>query len=120
MLKRAKFLRQGVCITGLGSLTFSKALDCAFQIFGMFSRHIPEKKLKEWKVGTYNDYPSLDLSNQMFTPRKEDPASSSVALGADIDPNGRLMALAGNDLFHGEDNQVRYMAKTTGKEGFVK
>lgn len=46
--------------------------------------------------------------------------SPSISLGADIDPNGRLMSLAGNELFHGEENQIRYMAKTTGKEGDVK
>lgn len=113
-------MRQGVSITGLGSPTFSKALDCAFQIFGLFSRHVPENKLQEWKIETYNDHPSLDLSNRLFTPRKDDPMSPSISLGADIDPNGRLMSLAGNDLFHGEENQIRYMAKTTGKEGDVK
>lgn len=56
----------------------------------------------------------------MFTPRREEPTSPSLALGTDIDPNGRLMSLTGNDLFHGEDNRVQFRAKTTGQGGTVK
>ena len=107
----AKYLRQSVTITGLNVPNFTKAIENLVAIQNMFARHVKNEDLDLWQPTTYNEHPSIELSNRYFTYRIDDPHSPSIPLGPDVDPTGRLAALAGGNLFHSEDNVVLYRTK---------
>lgn len=115
----AKYLRQSVTITGLNVPNFTKAIENLVAIQNMFARHVKNEDLDLWQPTTYNKYPSIELTNRYFTYRIDDPHSPSIPLGPDIDPTGRLAALAGGNLFHGEDNVVLYRTKLNNSKEWV-
>jgi hypothetical protein len=109
-----KYLHQSVTITGLDEPLFTKAIENLAKIQTMFERHVDKNDFDHWTPSTYTTYPAIELKNRYFTYRTDDPQGLSVPLGENIDPTGRLVALAGTDLFHGEDNVVIYRAKLAG------
>lgn len=111
-------MRQSVSITGLNEPLFIKAIDNLLTMQNMFARGIGEDCLDFWQPLSYADYQSIDLGNRYFTSRKDDPHGSSTSFRCGVDPHGRLAALAGNELFHGEDNDVCYFERVPGKNGY--
>jgi hypothetical protein len=109
-----KYLHQSVTIMGLNEPLFTKAIENLAKIQTMFERHVDKNDFDHWTPSTYTTYPAIELKNRYFTYRTDDPQGLSVPLGENIDPTGRLVALAGTDLFHGEDNVVIYRAKLAG------
>ena len=67
----AKYLRQGVTITGLQSFTFNKNIYTVAEVHALFSRAVGVDKLEECQVITaYKGMSALELSNRYFTPCK--------------------------------------------------
>ena len=110
----AKYINQSVTITGLDEPHFAKAIENLAAIQTLFEHHIDKNDFDHWLPSRYTTYPAIELSNRYFTYRKDDPHGPSVPLGENIDPTGRLAALAGANLFHSEDNVVLYRAKLAG------
>jgi hypothetical protein len=110
----AKYMHQSVHITGLNDPLFVKALENLAAIQNMFERHVDKNNFDHWSPIIHASYPGIELRNRYFTYRRDDPHALSVPLGQNVDPTGRLAALAGPNLFHGEDNVVVYRAKLAG------
>jgi len=106
-----KYLHQSVTITGLNEPLFAQAIENLAKIQSMFERYVDKNDFDRWIPSTYTTYPAIELKNRYFTYRNDDPQGLSIPLGEDVDPSGRLAALAGTDLFHSEDNVVIYHAK---------
>jgi len=106
-----RYMHQSVTITGLDEPLFAKAIENLAKIQSMFDRHVDKTDFERWIPSTYTTYPAIELKNRYFTYRNDDPQGPSVPLGENVDPTGRLAALAGTDLFHSEDNVVIYRAK---------
>jgi hypothetical protein len=106
-------MRQSVAITGLNEPTFAKAIDELISIQNLFARQVNKDDLELWQPPIYDKFPSVELTNRYFTHRNDDPHASSVPLGQNVDPTGKLTAFAGREFFHSEDNVVRYQSKST-------
>jgi hypothetical protein len=105
-------MRQSVTITGLKEPMFAKAIDELTSIQNLFVRRVNKDDLELWQPPNYNNLPSVEFSNRYFTHLSEDPHASTIPLGHNVDPSGKLTALAGREFFHGEDNVVQYQAKS--------
>ncbi|KAH6894773.1 hypothetical protein BKA70DRAFT_1375752 [Coprinopsis sp. MPI-PUGE-AT-0042] len=87
-----------------------KAIDNTVYLFTEFSRCVGASDLKPIAfLEQGKDGPCLDLSNRYFTPRSDDPYGSSIPMDTAIDPTG-------TELFHGEDNEVKYFERKRSKE----
>ena len=107
-------MRQSVRITGLGQPIFAKAIETIAGVQNTFARHVDKNNISEWAPSTYTSYQAIEVYNRYFTYRNDDPHGPSVPLGRHIDPTGKLAAMAGNDIFHSEDNVVLYRTKLSG------
>jgi hypothetical protein len=113
---RYRYLRQGVMLTGLGSPTFTHALEAMKGIHGRFDRQFKEGALVGWAEYNTED-PELDrigLWNRYLTPEREARGMKGVAFLPGVDPKGTLRTMVQEDgmssYVHTEDNQVHYYA----------
>lgn len=109
-----KYMRQSVRITGLDQPIFSKMIEAIAGVQNLFARQVDKNNIIEWAPSTYTSYQAIEVYNRYFTYRNDDPRGPSVPLGRQVDPTGKLAAMAGNDLFHSEDNIVLYRTKPSG------
>jgi hypothetical protein len=93
---------------------FNKAVENMISIQNMFARRIGENNLDIWRPSSFQGYQSVDLSNRYFTCKRDDPNGTVIPFSSGIDPHGKLSALGGNNLFHGEDNHVLYFEQLPG------
>jgi len=107
-------MRQSVTITGLKEPRFVKAIDELTSIQNLFTCRVNKDDLELWQPPNYDE-----LSNRYFTHRGKDLHASAVPLGHNVDPSGKLTALAGREFFHGEDNVVHYQAKSKESTKYV-
>jgi hypothetical protein len=110
---RFKYLRQGISLTGLGSATFTNALDAAYEIHQQFNRQFEEGVLERWSCSSVNNTsPCIDISNRYLTPAKEAGGTEETPFHKGVDSKGILQNMANGDgsisYVHTEDNQVRY------------
>lgn len=106
--KKPQYLKQGISLTGLGTPSFQKAIDNVYNLFAIFARNVPQGKLQLWSPQEHDGVKALDLSNRIFTSRRDDPTGKAIAMGPLIDPGEKLLSLAGDSLFYGEENVVAY------------
>ena len=116
---RFKYLCQNISITGLGSATFSSALDAAQMIYGSFDRYFPEGLLDNW-TPTWSTSPgldSIDISNRYLTPLKDAGGLESIPFHKGVDPRHILLDMAKSDHIHTEDNYVEYFSMHRDTDG---
>jgi hypothetical protein len=101
-------LRQGLSITGLGSLTFDEAVESAYGLYHRFERQFTEGSLEKWTKSTYQGHSALDISNRYLTPKRDAPAAEHIPFPTSVDPQGILEEMAKSDYVHSEDNEVYY------------
>lgn len=119
---RFKYLRQGISLTGLGTATFTNALDAAHEIHQQFDRQFEEGVLERWSCSSAdNASPCIDISNRYLTPAKEAGGTDETPFHKGVDPKGILQSMANGDgsisYMHTEDNQVRYFNMHRDTEG---
>jgi hypothetical protein len=74
----------------------------------MFSRHLPDNALEEWKPTLYNDYPAIVIANRYFSERRLCPCVEAVPFHPSVDPKGVLGDMTGDKLVHTQENHVDY------------
>lgn len=120
-VNRFKYLRQNISLTGLGSSTFTRALDAAQMIYKHFDRQFPEGLLDSWSPTTHATNPSLnslDISNRYLTPLRDVSSSAeSVPFHKGVDPRNILTDMAKNNHIHTEDNYVEYFSTHRDSDG---
>lgn len=105
----AKFLRQGIQLTGLDSQSFKNAIESITTVHNEFSRVFQEDTIHLWKHDAYLTYPAINIYNRYFYTTQDCPQQASVPFGDNIDPSHKLSALAlASGLVHTIDNQVEY------------
>lgn len=100
-------------MTGLGSATFSGALDAAQVIHKHFDRQFTEGLLDIWSPthSTHSSLDSLDISNRYLTPLRDvSGLVESKPFHKGVDPRNILTNMAKNDHIHTEDNYVEYFS----------
>lgn len=113
----AKFLRQGVQLTGLESSKFQSSVNAIHSVFSEFSRHINQSHLHPWKSDVFTTYPAINIYNRYFYTAQDSPKQGSIPFGDDIDPEHVLATLGlTSSLVHTVDNCVEYFRITTEKK----
>jgi hypothetical protein len=104
------FMRQAVSLTGLGSTTFNEGIQSIIAIEDIFSRQVGDQNMEPWKVGTWQDWQTIYLSNRYFSSCKNHRNLQSVPFHHFVDPDGTLATISNsrNDLVHCADNVVEY------------
>ncbi|KAJ4482996.1 hypothetical protein C8J55DRAFT_488523 [Lentinula edodes] len=87
---------------------FAKDVDCVYDMYALFSRHVPGLKIMATK-GTA-ERPMLEMSNRIFTPKVEAPNMNPATVNPEMDENGFIERInATNGMFvYGEENIVVY------------
>jgi hypothetical protein len=115
-----KYFRQNVSLTGLGSATFSSALDTAQVIYKHFDREFLEGKLDSWSPTRSTDsrLDSLDISNRYLTPLRDvGGLVENTPFHKGVDPQNILCDMAKNNHIHTEDNYVEYFSTRRDSNG---
>ncbi|KAJ7579455.1 hypothetical protein C8J56DRAFT_964238 [Mycena floridula] len=101
---RAKYQKQSLTITGLGSELFEKAVHRLHQLIGSLDASFPEEAVQECQQIGKTD---VETSNRYLTSSNDIGHFRQMPLGADLDPNGHLSKAAiEEDLVHTEDNRI--------------
>jgi hypothetical protein len=109
-------------LTGLGSATFTSALEAACEVYGYFDREFSEGILDSWTSSEEQcfGFPCLDISNRYLTPVKE-ANGPEIAFQKGVDPCGILRGMAIGDgtcaYVHTEENQVQYFSSCRNRNG---
>lgn len=104
---KARYLRQSVQLTGLGTPIFQTCIDNIQQIHMIFAHHMTEGAMEDLELSTFQDAPCITTTARYLTSRREDPHSPAVRIPRSIDPKGILAGTSG-DYFYGQDNEVLY------------
>ena len=91
---------QSISIIGLNEPTFAEAFDELIAIQNIFKCQVNKDNPEQWQPPGYDKFPLVKLTNWYFTHRSDDPYSSSVPLGQDVDPTGKLTEFTGHEFFH--------------------
>jgi hypothetical protein len=110
-------------LTGLGTPTFTRALQAVKEIHERFDRLFDEGALEPWNEYQAGgpDTESIGLWNRYLTPAREAGGTPAVPFAPGVDPAGILQGMAQGDgtcsYVHTEDNDVRYYTTTRSGRG---
>ncbi|PBK59613.1 hypothetical protein ARMSODRAFT_1027244 [Armillaria solidipes] len=105
--KRAMYLRQGISITGYGSLTFGRAIEAVSSIYTLFSRDIGERNMANVEcIGMHQGFQSLSSSNCYLTRRDQADDLAEVLIPPAMDPHRHLEEAAGEKYVYTDDNEI--------------
>jgi hypothetical protein len=111
-------MRQGVTLVGLGTATFNDALDGIDEIYGIFSRALPEGSLGPGDCIVRSGDPALHMSNRLLTPKKDALNMNAIELESGVDPHGVLKAIINEgEYVYWDDNEVKYFESKTDESG---
>ena len=105
----AKFLRQSVSLTGLGTPTFDASMQGMLDVYAFFSSHVTCDSMKSCKnCHNYGDNTTIELSNRYFSPVRKMATENCVPFSKDVDPYGILGCLESANNAHCDVNVVEY------------
>ena len=108
--RQRAFLRQAITLSGLGSVSFAKAIQSIHDIHGVFSRTFRDGSLEEWLPNQFEGYGAIDAANRFFTPRSQAKTEEISPFSNVVDPDGILTNAMNidNKFTHTFDNEVDY------------
>jgi hypothetical protein len=120
--RQRSFLRQAATLSGLGSESFSRAVQGIQDIHGGFSRSFPDGCLEEWAPNQFEGHEAIDAANRFFTPRSQAKTEEILPFNDLVDPDEILTtAMRQDDQFtHTMDNEVDYYERTYDNESLIR
>ena len=64
--------------------------------------------MEPWVPSSFQEHPSIDVSNRYFTLRKHALQDLQISFSPVIDPDNILSEAMGEEFVHTEDNEVEY------------
>ncbi|KAF8125100.1 hypothetical protein EV363DRAFT_1176464 [Boletus edulis] len=104
----ARYLRQAVTLTGLGTSFFENAIETVRGAHTHLARNYPAGRVTPWKPEKFKGQGVLEISNRYLTSRHRQSSSPVVAFQRGVDPKNIISRLANDQYDHLEENQVRY------------
>jgi hypothetical protein len=115
--QHAKFLRQGIQLTGLESEQFQFNIDSVNAASDLFARHLVPGKYHPWIPDKFMTYPALNIYNRYFYSIGDCTGESAISFSDTIDPEHLLSTMGSSaGLIHTTDNQVEYFKMTEEKK----
>ncbi|KAL1756219.1 hypothetical protein FB107DRAFT_290202 [Schizophyllum commune] len=109
---RARFLRQGLNLTGFHQKPFDAAIKSIERIRLFFDRSVGGGVQASDHITT-NAGAGISASSRYFSHKNDVDPKDVVAFDADVDPKGYLAALASSTFLHTKDNVVSYFQYET-------
>ncbi|KAF7981291.1 hypothetical protein HWV62_34205 [Athelia sp. TMB] len=104
----ARFLKQTIRLTGFGSAEFQQAVSGIANIATLMGDNLERGDIESWKPERYRTWQTLDIGNRYFRRQNNEGDAVPISLPRNVDPDGILAKLAGDEWVHTEDNEVRY------------
>lgn len=114
---QAKYLKQAISLTGLGTSKFEDTVEGLTKIFDLYSHSFEENQLNVWTTTEFSGHSAIDMATRYFTPIQDAPDKASVPFKNNVDPAGLLTRLMGNTFIHGSDNEVLFFRKKETGDG---
>ena len=116
------FLHQATALSGLGSESFSRAVQGIQEIHGQFSRSFSDSCLEEWVPNEFEGHEAIDATNWFFTPRTQAKTEEILPFNRLVDPDEILTtAMRQDDQFmHTMDNNVNCYECTYDHESLIR
>ncbi|KAF7966523.1 hypothetical protein HWV62_38066 [Athelia sp. TMB] len=73
--------------------------------------------IETWKPQRYRTWQALDVENRYFVRQNSEGDAEGIKIPTNIDPDGILSALTGDQWVYTEENQVCYYRMTLGPDG---
>lgn len=104
-------------IVGFGSESFQQAYNGIYAIAERLGRHANDGDPPTWNDKQFAGHTVIRASNRYFTWKNMDNSSPPVPFASDVDPQGTLESMAGDNYEHTKDNEVSYLVCETGEGG---
>lgn len=120
--RQRAYLRQSISLSGLGSKSFSSAIENIQEIHEMFGRTFAAGTLEPWVPNDFEGNQTIDAANRYFTPRPQATQDQIIPFSPLVDPNSILTtAMARDGTFtHTIDNEVDYYELMIDNEGLIR
>ncbi|KAF8237513.1 hypothetical protein L208DRAFT_1247069, partial [Tricholoma matsutake] len=102
-----------VTMSELDTSFFNNVVSAMNKIYGVFDCAFTQGALGLWNLAE-TDGPSIEASNQYFTPSRPGLHLESVLFQENIDPSrvlAKMLALSGAHCVHTDDNEVEYLCR---------
>ena len=110
--------RQRVCISGMGSNSFTKAAAAVQQAWQILSDEAPRGSLVPWTPRRGRAALEMEFSNRYFCLNNELPITDQIPLDDIIDPFSVLRNLCPAN-YRSEDNDVQYFERRSNPSEYV-
>jgi len=90
------------------------------EIYTLFHRQFPDKKLESWNTMNYAGHTAIDISNCYFTPKRDAPKMEHIPFGEAVDPHGILEDMVKSGYMHNEENKVSYYVCHLDEQGNIR
>ena len=120
--KQRPFLRQSVSLSGLGSQSFSSAIEAIQEIHQMFGRTFAAGTLEQWTPNEFEGTQAIDVANRYFTPRHQATQDQITPFSPLVDPDSVLTTAMECDgtYTHTIDNEVDYYELMNDSKGLIR
>ena len=121
-IRQCSHLRQAVSITGLGSSAFDDIVPTIEQIFFMFMQQLPVDTIEYWRPHQVREHDAISAQMRLFTSRTQVVNVDPIPFDPLVDSNEnltRLARLSSARFIHTSDNEVEYLGRTNGANGWV-
>ncbi|KAF6742756.1 hypothetical protein DFP72DRAFT_829985 [Ephemerocybe angulata] len=108
---KARFLRQGLRLSGLGTSTFDAAMNGLTEVATAFSRTVTSMQPVSFVDADENGL-FLDAANRYFSTRQDSRGGKEMHMDDSIDPTGALTKMVNDTHYYGEENVVEYLDQT--------
>jgi hypothetical protein len=112
----ARTLQQRVTLSGLGTASFQTMSEGIVRLNGYLRSRLREDQTPA-VVKYYRDHPAFEFSNRYFTSARFAEGLQVLPISKDVDPDGYLENMKGDNMVHTTDNLVEYYERTVNKTG---
>lgn len=113
----ARYIKQAVTLTGLGSVEFDKSVAGIYSVAEFLGRQLVEGDLNDWVPTHVESHVGVQAGNRYFQWKNSPNAGEAVEFQPMVDPRGVLARMAGENFVHTIDNEVEYRDCIVGEQG---
>ncbi|RXW13662.1 hypothetical protein EST38_g12192 [Candolleomyces aberdarensis] len=111
MRRARKYIRQYVRLRGVDTPQFEQAIHSLEAAFLKFCNQFSDGKMEEWKPSSIGMVPSIEADTRYFTKATPGSTLTDIPFSENVDPQGVLAGMKGEDFVHTADNEVVYLER---------
>ncbi|KAF7967771.1 hypothetical protein HWV62_33181 [Athelia sp. TMB] len=112
-----RFMKQSVRVTGFGNAEFERAVNGAAQLAIFMQKNIEPGSVDSWCPDRFQTWSALEFTNRYFVRQNVEGDMIAIEFGRNVDNDGLLTKIAGEEWVHTEENRVSYFNRIVGEDG---